>query len=68
MVTGIDRNELLRISESDKATVVNVLPASEHEEEHLPGSISIPLRELTEEALTGLAQDEPVVVYCHDDL
>lgn len=68
MVTRIDRKALLRISESDKATVVNVLPASDHEEEHLPGSISIPLRELTEEALIGLARAEPVVVYCHDDL
>jgi rhodanese-related sulfurtransferase len=68
MVTSIGRGELLRISESDEATVVNVLPVPEFEEEHLPGSINIPLRELTAEALSGLARDQPVVVYCHDDL
>lgn len=68
MVTGIERVELRRICESDEATLVNVLPAREHEEEHLPGSISIPLRELTAEAVSGLARNQPVVVYCHDDL
>ncbi len=48
------------------AQVVEVLPAGEFEEEHLPGAISIPLRKIETDAVGRLDPGEPVVVYCWD--
>lgn len=49
------------------AQIVNVLPPEDHEETHLPGSISLPLKELTRErAEELLRRDRTVVVYCWD--
>lgn len=51
------------------AQLVEVLPAGEFEEEHLPGAISLALKELTGQAANGLlAKDRPVIVYCWDGL
>jgi len=50
----------------DGAQLVEVLPAQEYEEEHLPGAISIPLKTLDESSVTKLNHDAPVIVYCHD--
>ena len=50
------------------AQLVEVLPREEYEEEHLPGAVSIPLKELDREATAGLDRDAPVIVYCHDYL
>lgn len=51
---------------ADGAWLVEVLPAEEFEEEHLPGAINIPLKQMTEQATASLDKDQPVVVYCHD--
>jgi rhodanese-related sulfurtransferase len=48
------------------AQLVEVLPASEYEEEHLPGAINIPLKEVTAERVARLDRDRPVIVYCWD--
>jgi rhodanese-related sulfurtransferase len=48
------------------AQLVEVLPADEYEEEHLPGTISLPLRRLEKEAVEVLDRDRPVIVYCWD--
>jgi rhodanese-related sulfurtransferase len=50
------------------AQLVEVLPQAEYEEEHLPGAINIPLKEMTEEAVARLDKDRPVIVYCWDYL
>ena len=50
----------------DGAQIVDVLPYAEYEEEHLPGAISIPLKELNRETSARLRHDVPVIVYCHD--
>jgi rhodanese-related sulfurtransferase len=50
------------------AQVVEVLPAEEYEEEHLPGAISIPLKTLDERTTASLDRGSPVVVYCWDGL
>jgi rhodanese-related sulfurtransferase len=50
----------------DGAQALEVLPASEFNEEHLPGARNIPLPELTREAAGSLDADRPVVVYCYD--
>ncbi len=49
------------------AQLVEVLPAQEYEEEHLPGAINIPLKSLTPEAAGQLDRTRAIVVYCWDD-
>lgn len=68
MVTGIDRAELLRLLDEEDAQVVDVLPAAEYTEAHLPGAVNIPLKQLTAETAPILDTSRPVVVYCHDGL
>ena len=65
---NIDRHELLRLVDSEGAQVVDVLLADEYERTHIPGAVSIPLKEFTPEAVSGLSKTDPVVVYCHDGL
>jgi rhodanese-related sulfurtransferase len=48
------------------AQVVDVLPAEEYQEDHLPGAIHLPLRRIETEARTVLDPSRPVVVYCWD--
>jgi rhodanese-related sulfurtransferase len=48
------------------AQVVEVLPAEEYEEEHLPGAINIPLKALDADSTAQLDRSRPVVVYCWD--
>ena len=48
------------------AQLVEVLPAEEYAEEHLPGAINIPLKELDAARVAQLRRDQPVIVYCHD--
>lgn len=64
----IERHELLRLIESEGAQVVDVLPADEFDETHIPGAINIPLKKFTPESVSGLSKTDPVVVYCHDGL
>ncbi|MFN2587029.1 MAG: rhodanese-like domain-containing protein [Actinomycetota bacterium] len=59
-------DEVLRLLESG-AQLVEVLPAEEYEEEHLPGAINIPLKTLDSESAGSLDRDRAVVVYCWDD-
>ncbi len=51
---------------ADGAQLVEVLPAEEFAEEHLPGAINIPLKELDAARVAQLRRDQPVIVYCHD--
>jgi phage shock protein E len=65
MPTEIDRKQVQRLVESG-AQLVEVLPADEYEEDHLPGAISLPLRRLETEAVQVLDRTRPVIVYCWD--
>lgn len=65
MPREIDRHEVLRLT-GRGATLVEVLPAGEYEEDHLPGAINLPLRKLEREALTVLDATRAIVVYCWD--
>jgi rhodanese-related sulfurtransferase len=60
-----DRNRLRKLVEAG-AQLVEVLPADEYEEDHLPGAISLPLRRLETEAIGVLDRARPVIVYCWD--
>jgi len=50
------------------AQVVEVLPADDYAPAHLPGALSLPLRELDERRAAVLDRTRPVVVYCWDSL
>jgi rhodanese-related sulfurtransferase len=67
MPVGIDRHEVRRLLEAD-AQLVEVLPAAEYDEEHLPGALSLPLKQLDAATVDGLDESRPVVVYCWDAL
>jgi rhodanese-related sulfurtransferase len=47
------------------AQLVEVLPAKEYEEDHLPGAVSHPLRQLDKE-VDQIDRNRPVIVYCWD--
>jgi rhodanese-related sulfurtransferase len=65
MPREIERDEVRRLVEAG-AQLVEVLPATEYDEDHLPGAINMPLRRLEAEARTTLDPGRPVVVYCWD--
>jgi rhodanese-related sulfurtransferase len=67
MPTEIDRSELQRLVREEDAQLVEVLPAAEYREEHLPGAVNIPLRRIDAEARDRLDPGRPVIVYCWDD-
>jgi rhodanese-related sulfurtransferase len=48
------------------AQVVEVLPAEEFDEDHLPGAVNLPLRKIETEAAKILDKNAPVIVYCWD--
>ena len=61
--TQTDREALLRKAKRGEITVVDVRPAGEFEERHLPYARSIPLGELSKR-LRELPKGKPVVAYC----
>jgi len=65
MTHDIDRDEVRRLMEQG-AQIVDVLPAREYGEDHLPGAINLPLRKIETEAIRALDPTRPVVVYCAD--
>ena len=62
MPTSITRDELQELI-GDGAQIVDVLPRAEFGQYHLPGAISIPLKELEVTNTERLSKDKPVVVY-----
>jgi phage shock protein E len=60
--------EEMRRLVGEGAQVVDVLPAREYDEEHLPGAVNIPLNTLNEATAAQLDKNRPVVVYCWDYL
>jgi rhodanese-related sulfurtransferase len=50
------------------AQLVEVLPAAEYTEQHLPGAINIPLKLLDAQTTAQLDRRKAVVVYCWDAL
>ena len=66
MPAVIGRDELRTLT-GDGAQLVEVLPAEDYDWAHLPGAVSLPLKEL--DARAGqLDRSRPVIVYCHDSL
>jgi rhodanese-related sulfurtransferase len=67
MATRIDIDRLQELM-AEGAQVVEVLPADDYEEMHLPGAVSIPLRKLDADTTAVLDRGKPVVVYCWDSM
>jgi rhodanese-related sulfurtransferase len=61
----INRDELQQLL-TQGAQLVEVLPAQEFAEEHLPAAVNIPLRQLDSKARAALDPQRPVIVYCWD--
>jgi phage shock protein E len=65
MPTSIDRGTVHRLL-AQGAQLVDVLPVEEYHDLHLPGAVSIPLKELNTERAAALRKDQAVIVYCYD--
>jgi rhodanese-related sulfurtransferase len=65
MVKDIERDEVQRLM-AEGAQVVEVLPADEYREAHLPGAINLPLKQLNRDTARQLDINRPVITYCHD--
>jgi rhodanese-related sulfurtransferase len=66
MPTNIDRHSVQRLV-AEGAQLVEVLPPEDYEDEHLPGAINIPLKQLDRETTARLDRNRPVIVYCYDN-
>ena len=67
MATPIERAQVEHLVAAG-AQLVEALPAAEYEEGHLPGAISLPLKQLDADSAKVLDRGRPVVVYCWDSL
>jgi len=61
----IDRGQVQELA-AKRAQLVEVLPAEEYAEDHLPGAINLPLRHVDPEHVAGLDPERAVIVYCWD--
>lgn len=59
----VDREQLLAKVREGEVTVLDVRPSEEYRAGHLPGALSIPLKEL-ERRLSDLPHDREIVAYC----
>jgi rhodanese-related sulfurtransferase len=65
MAREVDREGVRRLMEQG-AQIVDVLPAQEYGEDHLPGAINLPLRKIEADASRVLDPSRPIIVYCWD--
>jgi rhodanese-related sulfurtransferase len=65
MAAHIDRGRLRELV-AGGAQLIEVLPAREYEEDHLPGARSIPLKKLNRDAVATLDPQRPIIVFCWD--
>lgn len=66
-VATVDLAELKRLI-ATSAQLVEVLPREEYDELHLPGAISVPLKQLDAQSAKQLDPSTDAVVYCWDGL
>jgi rhodanese-related sulfurtransferase len=65
VATIVDRERVEELARQG-AQLIEVLPAEEFAEDHLPGAVSHPLRQLDEEAPRPIDRNRAVIVYCWD--
>jgi rhodanese-related sulfurtransferase len=59
----VDRDALLKLVREGAVTVLDVRPVEEYNAGHIPGALSIPLKDLTLH-LSELPHDQEIVAYC----
>ena len=59
----VDRDALIKRVRKGRVTVLDVRPIEEYQAGHIPGAMSIPLKEL-ERHLSELPHDQEIVAYC----
>jgi rhodanese-related sulfurtransferase len=59
----VDREALLKLVREGAVTVLDVRPVEEYNAGHIPGALSIPLKDLTLH-LSELPHDQDIVAYC----
>lgn len=64
--SGIDLDEVRHLISLERAQLVEVLPASSYNALHLPGAVSVPLKQLDGETTAILDRDRPIITYCYD--
>jgi rhodanese-related sulfurtransferase/CBS domain-containing protein len=65
MPIDINRDDVQRLI-TNGAQLVEVLPAEEYNEAHLPGAINLPLKKLNRQSSQTLDSSRPVITYCHN--
>jgi len=65
MTKLIDRGQLQDLV-ARGAQLVEVLPAREYVEDHLPGAINLPLGDINRQSAASLDPNRPLIVYCWD--
>jgi rhodanese-related sulfurtransferase len=65
MIRRIDQAEVLQLRASG-AQLIEVLSKRQYEQQHIPGAINIPLARMTEDGVSSIPKDRPVIVYCWD--
>ncbi len=63
MPTSIAREEVQRLMREEVAQLVEVLPNQEYQDEHIEGSINLPLKRLNRETAGHLDKARPIIVY-----
>ena len=65
MPEPIDRDRVQELVRAG-AQLVEVLPRENYDDEHLPGAVNLPLKELNVATAVRLDRARPVIVYCYD--
>jgi len=65
MPTLIDRGQVQELVAAG-AQLIEVLPAEEYGEDHLPGARSLPLPQIDADSAKTMRRGQPLVVYCWD--
>jgi rhodanese-related sulfurtransferase len=65
LVSSIGTERVRELAEQG-AVLIEVLPKTAYDLEHLPGAISLPLEELTPDSVRALDPDRPTIAYCYD--
>ncbi len=63
MPTSIVREEVQRLIREEAAQLVEVLPSQEYQDEHIEGSVNLPLKRLNRETAVRLDKTRPIIVY-----
>ena len=63
MPASIVREEVQRLIREEAAQLVEVLPSQEYQDEHIEGSINLPLKRLNRKTAERLDKSRPVIVY-----